>query len=136
LLVGVMVAAALVAVELLFGVPYGLEARLALPKFVNVLALNAAAVLTPFTYIAVRTSDKADSVLDVGTTGFLSLMPIVSLIAWGGLWIGLGFGGFIVVHILMVAIIALSWIGWTLVRGRTRNRAQRRADAVARRMSR
>jgi hypothetical protein len=123
LLVGVTVAAVLITAELLLGAPPGLEARYRLPEFFNVLTLNASSILTPFIYIAVRTSDKTDSALDIGTTGFLSLMPVISLVAWAGLWVGLDFTGFLTVHALTIGITALAWLSWVGMRALTRNSA-------------
>lgn len=124
LLVGVTVAAVLITVELLVGAPPGLDAKYRLPEFFNILTLNASTVLTPFIYIAVRTSDKTDSALDIGTTGFLSLMPVISLIAWGGLWIGLDFTGFLATHAVVIALTVLAWISWARMRALTRNGAR------------
>lgn len=133
LLVGVVVAAALIGVELLLGMPPGLAQENGLPAFANVLTLNAVAVLAPFIYIAARTSDKTDSALDAGTTGLLSLMPVMSLIAWAGLWVGLDFRSFIVAHAILVAVIALAWIAWTWMRVPAQDETQRRSVRISRR---
>jgi chorismate mutase len=135
LLVGLAVAAVLITAEFLVGAPPGVDAAYRVPEFFNILTLNASMVMAPFIYIAVRSADKSDSALDIGTTGFLALMPVVSLIAWAGLWIGLDFSGFLAAHAIVVALIVLAWIGWARVRALTRDGAQRTTATTKHRAS-
>lgn len=133
LVVGFVVVIALVAVGLILGAPTSLDPESLQGQFAVVLGVNALMILAPFLYAASRASDDSELALDVGSVSLLGVAATVSLLGSGALWFGLGFRGFVILHILAGGLLALTWLGWIRMQPTARDTVQRHRVVASRR---
>lgn len=133
--VGLIISLVVVGLEIYLGPPGGLDVTGAPAHFPIVLIVNGLLVLAPFLYGSLAAGDDGGIAADIAFSTGLGVASAVSVLTSVGLWFGLGFTSFVVVHALMLAGLAFLWLGARTVRTMARAGDDRAAVTRERRIS-
>lgn len=114
--VGLIISLIVVGLEIFLGPPGGLDTAGSPAHFPIVLIVNGLLLLAPFLYASLAAGESSGTFSDIGSTYFLGCAALVSVLASGALWLGLGFTSFVVVHALLLVVLVVFWLGFRSVR--------------------
>jgi len=120
IVVGLIVSLTVVGLEIFLGPPAGLDTAGSPAHFPIVLIVNGALVLAPFLHASLASGEHSGVVTDIGSSYWLTCAAVISLLASGALWFGWGFGSFVVLHAVMLAVLAVLWLGFRIIGGMNR----------------
>lgn len=134
-LIGALVATSFIAICLITGIPSALPPENAQAQFSVALALNALLILSPFLYASFRVPAGPEAPVPLTLVAILLLPVGASLLLTILLYVGLGFQVFLIVHILLVAMLSLAWLGLLGMGSTAQDMGQRQALSINRRQS-
>jgi hypothetical protein len=114
--VGLIIGLVVVGLEIYLGPPGGLDVTGAPAHFPIVLIVTGLFALAPFLHGSLADGSDAGVVPTIGFSAGLGTAATASVLTSIGLWHGLGFTSFVVIHVLMVAGLAVLWLGARTVR--------------------
>lgn len=109
--VGVVVAMLYVAILALVGMPAALPPADGAWQFGVALMINAVLIAAPFLFIVGRPFDNAGGAVDIASLVGQVAPAVLSVLLTLGLYLGLGFKAFAVVHLFMAAVLLVAWLG-------------------------